>query len=143
MLTVKDAEEHGIRMFSSDSMVRLVQNHAAKHVEKELAVIEHVDNGACSCHKNIVLIMVEVGDSLQCLVLAKDVKNPQSCISLNSLDVICMLDDIRYAGGKSYLCLLFDEGNLVHNKKSHFLWVELFHPLEPHAGDERLPSPRR
>ena len=47
MLTVKDAEEHGIRMFSSDSMVRLVQNHAAKHVEKELAVIEHVDEGAC------------------------------------------------------------------------------------------------
>ena len=87
MLTVKDAEEHGIRMFSSDSMVRLVQNHAAKHVEKELAVIEHVDNGACSCHKNIVLIMVEVGDSLQCLVLAKDVKNPQSCVGLNSLEI--------------------------------------------------------
>ena len=76
-------------MFSSDSMVSLVQNHAAEHVEKELAVIEHVDKGASGCHKNIVLIMVEVGDSLQCLVLAKDVKNPQSCVSLNRLGIIC------------------------------------------------------
>ena len=76
-------------MFSSNSMMGLVHNHAAEHVQKELAVIEHVDNGARRCHKNIVLVMVEVGDSLQCLVLAKDVKHPQSCVGLNSLDITC------------------------------------------------------
>ena len=47
-----------------------------------------------------------------------------------------------YVGSKHYLCLLFDEWNLVHNKKAHFLRVELLHPLEPHAGDEGLSSPR-
>ena len=76
-------------MFSTDSMMGLVQDHAAEHVQKELPVIEHVDNGACGCHKNIVLVKVEVIDSLQCLVLAKDVKHPQSCVGLNSLDITC------------------------------------------------------
>ena len=73
MLTLKNAKEDRIRMFSSNSMMRLVQNHAAEHVQKELAVVEHVDNGAGRCHKNIVLVMVEVSHSLQCLVLAKDI----------------------------------------------------------------------
>ena len=85
---MKNAEERGIRMFSTDSMMGLVQDHAAEHVQKELVVVEHVDDGASGGHENIVLVMVEVVDSLQCLVFSKDVKNPQSCVRLDGLDTI-------------------------------------------------------
>ena len=44
--------------------------------------------------------------------------------------------------GKGYLCLLFNERDLVHNKKADLLWVELSQPFEPHAGDKRLASTR-
>ena len=85
---MKNAEERGIRMFSTDSMMGLVQDHAAEHVQKELVVVEHVDDGASGGHENIVLVMVEVVDSLQCLVFSKDVKNSQSCVRLDGLDTI-------------------------------------------------------
>ena len=85
---MEHAEKFGVWMFSSDGMMCLIQNHAAEHVQKDLTFIEHVHNSTSSCHKNIVHILVEVPNSLQCLVLTKDIEDSQASVGFNRLDGI-------------------------------------------------------
>ena len=53
------------------------------------------------------------------------------------------MEFIRYSTQVTYLCLLFDKGNLVNDEESHLLWVELLHPLEPHTSNQGLAGTRR